>query len=78
MFLIVDPFTLCLILDSLLLTFNFYMSAKIFELDDSVGRYQYFTSGIRYYKFKTVFSISRYFGLVQIHKLHLIIGIFAT
>ena len=42
----------------------------------SVGRYQYFASGIRYYKFKTVFSISRYFGLIQIHKLHLIIGIF--
>ena len=35
MFLIVDPFTLCIILDSLLLTFNFYINAKIFELDDS-------------------------------------------
>ena len=40
----------------------------------SVGRYQYFASGIQYYKFKTVFSILWYFGLVQIHKLHLVIG----
>ena len=44
----------------------------------SVGWYQYFASSIRYYKFKTVFGISRYFGLAQIHKLHLIIGIFVT
>ena len=44
----------------------------------SVGRYQHFASGIRYYKFKTVFGISRYFGLVQIHKLHFIIGIFVA
>ena len=27
----------------------------------SVGRYQYFTSGIWYYKFKMVFGIPRYF-----------------
>ena len=44
----------------------------------SVGRYQYFASSIRYYKFKTVFGISQYFGLAQINKLHLIIGIFVT
>ena len=32
----------------------------------SVGRYQYFTFGIRYYKFKTVFDIPRYFDQTQL------------
>ena len=32
----------------------------------SVGQYQCFTSGIRYYKFKTVFGIPRYFDLTSV------------
>ena len=52
-----------------------YLCILIILVTASVGRYQYFASGIWYYKFKTVFGISQYFGLVQIHKLHLIIGI---
>ena len=32
----------------------------------SVGQYQYFTSGIQYYKFKMVFDIPRYFDQTQI------------
>ena len=35
-------------------------------LISSVGRYQYFTSGIRYYKFKTVFGIPWYFDQTQL------------
>ena len=36
-------------------------------MENSVGRYQYFTSGIRYYKFKTVSSgISQYFDQAQL------------
>ena len=30
------------------------------HLSNSVGRYHFFTSGIRYGKFRTVFGISRY------------------
>ena len=36
------------------------------QLYSSVGRYQYFTSGIRYYKFKTVFGIPQYFNQTQL------------
>ena len=36
----------------------------------SVGWYQYFASSIRYYKFKTVFGISWYFGLVYTDNWH--------
>ena len=32
----------------------------------SVGRYQYFTSGIRYYKFKIVFGTTRHFDQTQL------------
>ena len=31
----------------------------------SIGRYQYFTSGIQYYKFITVFGIPWYFDLIS-------------
>ena len=53
-------------------TYNSFVKLTIINslLPSSVGRYQYFASGIQYYKFKTVFGISWYFGLVQIYKLH--------
>ena len=35
-------------------------------LHSSVGRYQHFTSGIQYYKFRTVFGITRYFDQAQL------------
>ena len=53
-------------------------NSEILRMLASVGRYQYFTFSIQYYKFKTVFGISRYLDLVQIHKLNLVIGIFVA